>query len=204
MTRKGSTSSGWLSLMIAIFINAILVGVLFMAVSALLPSSILPCTYPLAQSLGLAVSAVLILQLFAGAKISPRPRKALPIIDITLILLSLWLGSYALSPLGFSNGRIPILRGFLVTTASRGGLYIASGDIISLGSSSTAAISPILLSSDVRCNWSSANGAALDDPQSCDTFYIPPMEEYDLLKVSIRPGCGLPNSIGQIKISILP
>src|SRR5258706_3509356 len=109
MTRKGSTSSGWLSLMIAIFINAILVGVLFMAVSAFLPSSILPCTYPLAQSLFLAVSPVLILQLFAGAKTFPRHRKALPIIDITLILLSLLLGAYALSPLGLFHGRIPPL-----------------------------------------------------------------------------------------------
>jgi hypothetical protein len=61
-----------------------------------------------------------------------------------------------------------------------------------------------MLTDAVRCDWSSANGGALDDPQSCDVVYNPPRAEYDILKVSIRPGCGLPNSIGQIKISILP
>ncbi len=190
--------------MIAIVANAMLVGALFIAASVLLRSSILPCTYPLAQSLVLAGCAALILQLLAAAKIVPKYRKVLVVIDITLVLLTLWLGSYLFSPLGFSDGRIRVLRGFLITTAARGSSNVASGEIIFMGVGSTAAISPVLLAGNVRCNWLSVNGGALDDPQSCDTFYIPPMREYDILKISIRPGCGLPNSIGQIKISILP
>jgi hypothetical protein len=50
----------------------------------------------------------------------------------------------------------------------------------------------------------SASGGALDDPQSCATVYVPPQADYDILKVSLQPGCGLPRSVGQIKISILP
>jgi hypothetical protein len=204
MMNKPNSPSQRMILTIAITVYTMLLGVLFVAGNTLLSSQILPCTYLPAQSLVLAVCVMLILQFLAGAKIFPRYHKPLLIIDLVLLLLAVWLGSYILSPFGFSDRRNSFLGGFWVTTASRGRSEIASGEVISLTAGSAVAISPILPAGDVRCDWSSANGGALDDPQSCDMFYVPPMSDYDILKISVRPGCGLPNSIGQIKVSILP
>jgi hypothetical protein len=191
-------------LTIVITMYMLLLGILFAGVNTLLSSPILSCTYLPAQSFILAIGALFILKLFAGSKFLPEYYKPLLIVDLALLLLAVWLGSYLLSPFGFSDGHSSFLRGFWVTTASRGRSKIASGEIISLSSGSAVGISPILLAGAVRCDWSSANGGALDDPQSCDIFYIPPPGDLDILKISVRPGCGLPNSIGQIKVSILP
>jgi hypothetical protein len=205
MTGKGSTSfDRRLSTIMIIVVNVILVGGLLTVLTVLPLPLFLPCTDPFAQRVVLTGCAVFVIQVFVGAKIIPQYNRRFLILEAVVILLAAWLGSYPFSPLGFSDGRIPVLRGFSVTTAAGRKSNIVPGEILLLGKGSIAAFKPVMLTGDVRCNWSSANGGALDDPQSCDVVYSPPGTEYDILKLSIRPGCGLPNSIGQIKISILP
>ena len=123
----------------------------------------------------------------------------------SLLLLTLWLGSYLTSPLGFSSGRISLLRGFLVTRSHGVALALASGQAISLGYSSIVEIQPDMLPGQVTCNWSSATGGAFEDPTNCDTAFTPRRgATYDVLKVLIRSACKLPTAIGEIKVAILP
>lgn len=126
-------------------------------------------------------------------------------VNMFLILLTLWLSSYQFSPLGFSTGRIPVVRGFLLTTFFRSNIKVASGGTITLPGGSDASIHLDTLPVSIHCLWSSAAGAALDDPQSCDTVYSPPNGiARDVLKVNIQADCGLPEVQGQIKVNILP
>lgn len=74
-----------------------------------------------------------------------------------------------------------------------------------MGYNSIAAIVPVMLPGDQpSCNWFSQHGGALDDATNCETVYAPPAAEYDVLRLSVRSSCGLPNAVGQIKFSILP
>jgi hypothetical protein len=164
--------------------------------------SVLPCTYPAAQSLVLVLGMLLVIHLSVRAWL-PGARYVLAV-EIMLIVVVAWLGSYALSPLGFSSGHIPALRGFTVMTRTRGMRTIAPGGVITLGSGVPAAIQPVTLPGDMRCTWVSSGGGALDEPHSCAVVYVPPQADYDILRVSLQPGCGLPHSVEQIKISILP
>ncbi len=190
--------------MMAIASDLVLMGGIFIVLNALPLPPLLACTDPLTQKIALAGSVMLMLQLSVGVKIVAQFDRRLRALEIVLLLLVVWLGSYPFSPLGFSDGRIPVLRGFSVITPTRREFHILPGEILLLGNGAIAAFKPLMLTGDVRCNWSSANGGALDDPQSCDVVYNPPDAEYDILKVSIRPGCGLPHSIEQIRVSILP
>jgi hypothetical protein len=190
-------------LLLAISLNVFLVVVLGVVFNFLPVPLFLPCTHPLAQSAILALGVVMMFQLVFGAKILPRSA-ILTICMMTLLLLAFWLGSYPYSPLGFSTGRIPVLRSFMITTRSGPPFSLAPGEVLSLGRGSAAAIEPVLLAGKVKCAWSSAKGGRLDTPEVCDLVYSPPAAEYDLLRVQIQPACGLPASTAQIKISILP
>lgn len=191
-----------LSLTMIIVASLLLAAGLFAAFNTLRP--VLPCTYPAVQSLALALCVVLTLNLFVSARLLGRQAWYVLGAQAILIVLVAWIGFYPLSPLGFSSGRIPVLRGFTVMTRTRGTWTIAPGEIITLGSGAPAAIQPLTLLTDVRCSWMSTRGGALDEPQSCATVYVPPQADYDILKVSLQPACGLPHSVAQIKISILP
>jgi hypothetical protein len=61
-----------------------------------------------------------------------------------------------------------------------------------------------MLAGKFHCDWMSTAGGALDASSSCDMVYIAPDADYDILRVRIRSSCGLPDSIGQIKVYILP
>jgi hypothetical protein len=183
----------------------VLTAILFALFRALPP--FVPCADPTAQSLGLALCVVLGLSLglllLARAQLQGvRWRWALGA-QVALLTLTAWLGFYPLSPL-FAGGRIPVLQGFSVMTRTRGTVNVAPGGVVTLGNGSPAAVRALTLVGEVRCRWMSARGGALDDPQSCITDYVPPQAEYDILKVSLQPGCGLPRSVEQLKISILP
>jgi len=184
--------------------HTMVVGTLFVAIQVVALPAIVPCSYPAGQSFVAAVVIVLILQLLVGRKLFPRYNLLLLGTDIILILLAVWLGLYPFSLLGPSGEFKSVIQGFRITTANKGTLEVVSGEIVSLTAGSAIAISPNLLAGEARCDWSSANGGALDNPQGCDTYYVPPPSDYDILKISVRPGCGLPNSIGEIKVSILP
>lgn len=163
-----------------------------------------PCTDPMAQRLGLAIGLGLGLQLWAGAR--RRGLRWWLGAQAVLLVLVAWLGFYPISPL-FSSGRIPILQGFVVITQARDALELPPGATITLTNGRPAAIRALTLTRNTpfaRCYWMSTRGGTLDDPSACDTVYVPPSEEFDILKVSLEPGCGLPRAVGQLKISILP
>ena len=132
-----------------------------------------------------------------------RTKPALIVLPLLLLLL-LWLGSYPFSPLGFSNGRIPVLRGFVITMSLRPSLAIASGEIVTIASGSIIGIRSTTLPVDMSCFWATTNGGEFDDPRTCNTDYSAPPAGFDVLKVDIQPGCHLPNALGEIKITILP
>ena len=190
--------------LIAISVSVLLSVILFAVLNALPIPLFLPCTHPFSQTAILALGCAAILQALLGAKILPGATKWMVGIAAALVLLAVWLGSYPFSPLGFADGRIPVLRGFLLTTRSLAGVDVAPGEIVTLSSGSAASIEPLLLAGDVACIWSSANQGVLDNPNDCTIAYRPPQAEYDILKVRIQPACGLPGSSAQIKISILP
>lgn len=183
-----------------LMLNAILTGGLFAAFEWLLPP-LVPCTDLTAQNLGLALFLGLGFQLLMAARFGDGHLHWVAGAYIVLILLVVWLGFYPVSPL-VSSGHIPILRGFTVLTNTRGAVNVASGAVVTIDSGKPAAVQVLTLVDDTRCRWMSTTGGVLDDPQSCATVYIPPQAEYDILKVSLQPGCGLPHSVAQIKISI--
>jgi hypothetical protein len=191
-----------LSLPIILLAGLALAAGLFAVFSALPP--VLPCTYPAAQSLVLALGALLLIYFFSGPRWLPGARARYLAVTAVLIGLVAWLGFYPLSPLGFSTGRIPVLRGFTVVTRARSTVNIAPGAVLTLGSGVPAAIQPVTLPGDMRCTWMSTRGGALDEPSSCAVVYVPPQADYDILKLSLQPGCGLPRSVERIRISILP
>lgn len=173
---------------------------LFVAFEGLLPP-VVPCTALTAQNLGLALCLGLGFQLLAAARFEGGGLRWGIGVHIALILLVVWLGFYPLSPL-VSSGHIPVLRGFTVLTKARGEVNVAPGAVVTIDSGKPAAVQALTLVTDTRCRWMSAQGGDLEDPQSCATVYIPPQAEYDILKVSMQPACGLPHSVAQIKISI--
>ena len=190
--------------LIAISASVLLTLILFAVFNALAIPLFLPCVHPVSQTAILALGCAAILQMGIGPKILPGTTGRAVGITVALILLVFWMGSYPFSPLGFADGRIPVLRGFLLTTHSMAGAEVAPGEIVTLSSGSAASIEPLLLVGDVECTWSSVNQGVLDNPNDCTIAYRPPQAEYDILKVRIQPACGLPGSSAQIKISILP
>ena len=152
------------------------------------------CTDKTAQSLVLALCAGMGLYLLAGGR-----NLWLGAGTVSTLLLVLWLGVYPLSP-RYRN----VLQGFTVTAQGRGSVRIADGAMVTLAAGQPAALGPLTALNDVHCNWMSAQGGDFDDPQGCDTVYIPPhASSYAILKVNIQSAC-LPRTLGQIKISILP
>jgi hypothetical protein len=178
--------------------------VLFISFEKLPVPTLIPCTYPLAQSLAFALCGSIVIHLFLIDRTGFMNAK--PIVGVFCLFLSLifWLGSYPFSPMGFSSGRIPTLRGFLVTRFGRPAVKIASGEIISMPGDSIAEIHPITLPVGMACTWVSVNGGALEDPRSCDIAYLSPDAAFDTLKLLVQPACHLPDAVGEIKVSILP
>jgi hypothetical protein len=169
----------------------------FAALRALTP--LIPCTDHTAQSLALALLVGIIFQLFAGTRLRGGWLRWTLSVEAVLLLIVAWLGFYPISPLP-----IPTFQGFSILTQVRGRVTILPGGMVTLASGSLAAIHPLTLTGEAHCRWISSFGGALDDPGSCDVVYVPPQREYDILKLSLEPGCGLPRSVEQLKISILP
>lgn len=164
-----------------------------------------PCTHPLAVKILIGLAVALSLYLLANGILRFGKNKPAIAIVALLAALTLWLGSYPYSPLGFSGGRISILREFTITRLMRENTTIKAGEIISISRNSIIGISPVTLPVEMDCTWSSARGGALEDPSICDTAYAPPgNSDFDILKLLIQPSCNLPNVTAQIKIGILP
>jgi len=203
---KRSTQKS-LILISVFFLELLLAGGLFTLFTILPAPSFLPCTHPLAKAILLALGITLVLNILAAIFWGKLCFKCSGLGLLTLValcLLALWFGSYPYSPLGFFNGNDQILRGFLITRQGRVNEPVASGDILSLRADSPVGITMLSNLSNMSCQWSSLNGGVWDDPGSCDTTYLAPAADNDILTVRIEPGCKLPPLHGQIKISILP
>ena len=189
---------------LALGINAALMMIFFLALDAFPIPLFLPCTHRFAQSAILAFSATLIIYLGLGTKFLPQTTRLSIGLTISLIILALWLGSYPFSPLGFSTGRIPVLQEFAITTRKSSSTRLVPGANLTLASGLPAGIEPVFLLENVKCRWFSVNDGILESLEDCNTVYVPPQADYDILKINFQPGCGLPQASAQIKISILP
>jgi hypothetical protein len=193
------------SLIFVILANGMSIGALIFFFNTLPIPTLIPCIYPLSQRLAFALSTSLFIHVFMINRIWLMRPKPIILIYLFLVVLILWLGSYPFSPLGFSTGHIPVVRGFIMTRFGRPALSIASGGILTMSGDSITEIKPITLPVDMTCIWVSTNGGALDDPKSCDTAYLSPGGvAYDRLKLLVQPACHLPNAHGVIRISIQP
>ena len=144
---------------------------------------LIPCVYPLSQTLTLALALVLFIHLLGFDRILLNKSRLIILMESLLILLSLWIGPYSDSPLGFSSGRISILQGFEVTRFSRQPISVASMESITITSNSVTEIRAITLSLDLTCTWMSSRGGSIEDPRSCEIAYLPPVGvDYDILK----------------------
>lgn len=193
------------SFFIKIIFNIFLVGILLFFFNVVPIPWIVPCTFPLAQNVSFAIVIPLIIQIVGILKIPAISSKSLLIVLIFLLTSVLWLGSYPFSPLGFSSGQIPLLRGFVVTRFDHLPLTIASSKIVTMTGGSTMEIQTLVLPVDISCYWMSSNGGAFDDPTSCDTAYLSPEGmDFDIIHLRIHPDCHLPDTLGEIKVSIFP
>ncbi len=168
-----------------------------------MPAFIL-CMHPVARDTALALLAALVLV----AVVMLRSRRILWIpfvVCLLLIALASWLGSYRFSPLGFSSGRIQLINGFLITRPQQAQTLVSPMQTVTVATGAAIGIDPQMLPGPVTCFWSSANGGAFDDPASCDTAYSPGQGAgFDVLRVDIRSACGLPGTVSQLNISMLP
>ncbi|HUI88941.1 MAG TPA: hypothetical protein VLX61_09465 [Anaerolineales bacterium] len=192
-------------ILIPLLINLGLSIILFGGFSYLPHPQLMSCTYSPAENLILAVGAALVIQSLAFKRSWTANYFWVVGTDVGLILLALWLGSYATSPVGFSSGRIPVGQGFVLTRAMRPDENIASGETVNVVSGSAIALRAITLPVGKGCFWVSTKNGSLDDPRSCDIAYMPPSDsDFDLLKVLIQPSCRLPEAQENIKIVVLP
>ncbi len=187
----------------AVFINMLLIALCYAALNFFKLPPILPCSAGWANRLIIALILTFFLQTFIASKILHSQALHILVFYAIAILCSLWLGLYPISPLGYSSGRIPNPDGFSITTANRN-FSAANLEIISLQQGATVGISPTMLNGDFHCDWISSNGGGLESSTGCDTVYQVPDAGYDILRLRVRSACGLPDSITQIKISILP
>ena len=193
------------TLLLASLSNIVIIVALTLFFNILKIPTLIPCTYPPSQSLALALCATLVIQFSIISRFWLIRSKPIISIYLLFLLLTFWMGSYSFSPLGFSTGRIPVIRGFMITRFSRPPIPIASGGLVNIAGDSISEIKPITQPVDLTCTWASTNGGSFDDPGSCDTVYLSPVGTYyDTLKLLIRPACHLPNTVGEIKVSILP
>jgi hypothetical protein len=187
--------------------NVLSIAVLWF-VFRLLPLPPMDCLHPPSQSIIFAFSVTLILDLpmFVLARTPAAQIRIMVAILLASVVLAWWLGSYQYSPLlGFANGRNSVLSGFRIIRQGRPVATVSSGEVLSLASGSVTAIEALVLPESARCNWQSTNGADMDGSDGCNLIYSPPKSaEFDILKVLVVPGCGLPNKTGLIKISRLP
>jgi hypothetical protein len=190
-------------LILAIVTSVILAVLLFAARNRLSFTGVIPCTESWAEHLMISLGLASLPQLFFIGRLPGRQFKMLLAMDLLSILVVFWLGAYRISPLGYSTGQIPNLRGFQIIRANRDST-IENNAIVSLKRGSAAGINTLLVDKTSQCIWNSAAGAALEDPFSCDTAYVPPNADHDTLRLRVRSSCGLPDSAGQLRISILP
>jgi hypothetical protein len=176
------------------------------AVKALAVGLPLPCVDGTAQQAAMGCGVALVL---TGLLTFLRPFVDAPRLVLTWLLLtaiSLWLGAYRLSPLGFGAGNTPLLQGFRVQRVGRTPILAASRATLSISRGATVEIEPqILPQTQPSCRWISEASAAIDDPLNCDIAYQAPSRvEYDVLRVRVHSDCSLPDAVADLRFSVLP
>ena len=193
------------TILIPFLVNLALSVILFASLYFLPLPQLFPCTSPLVENSILAICVAFAVQSFAFKAYRIFGYLWVAGMDFGLILLVLWLGSYSISPLGFSSGRIPITQGFVLTRSMRPDESISSGETIDIVSGSVIAIRTVTLPIGKNCFWFSTKHGSFDDPRSCDIAYMPPANsDFDLLRVLIQPSCHIPEVQEDIKINVLP
>ena len=187
----------------SILASLLVVSIAYSALNRFSDGGIIPCTEPRAERLVLSLGVGLFAQLVFVRWLRLGYVAAVIAGHLVLMFITFWLGAYAISPLGYSTGQAPNLRGFLIIRANRSSI-IENAEVVSLKRGSAVGINPQLLDPASDCAWISAADAALDGPFSCDTVYSPPNADYDVLRLRIRSSCGLPDSTGRIDVSVLP
>jgi len=209
-----------------IIVANFIVGVVFFVLVSRLPPFI-NCFDPIAQNLIITFFLLLTLHYFSSAvgslNLGPLAITAKPffeiigsktllqkrwifsiVVFIVLVVSVLYLGSYTYSPLYVNQGRIPVLRGIIVTTGGSSGSF-QSGQTIQIKSTSFVSLKAIVEPSDSKCSWSSSYGGTFDNLDKCETAYIPPLgATIDLLQISIRSACQFQQTDGHLQITIQP
>ncbi len=147
------TASAWIAhtmkidrpLLFGIIADALSIVVSLLIFGALPRLTLIPCTYPLAQSLTLALCAASLIHLFALYRFRLAGARPFIVAYSLCLFLVLWLGSYPFSPLGFSSGRIPVLNGFMVSRSGRPPISVASRQIVTIAATSITEIQPVTL-----------------------------------------------------------
>lgn len=161
--------------------------------------------HPFARGLELGILAALVVFLAAAVLLRRRHSWMLFAAWLLPIALVVWLGSYSLSPLGFSTGRIPLVSGFWITRSQRPQLWLRPQQVVNVAEGSAMGIQTVLLPGPVSCIWAASNGGSFEDPLSCDTAYMAGQNEaFDVLRVDVRSACGLPSAVAELHISVLP
>ena len=163
------------------------------------------CVHPIARDVALGLLTAFVLFVLAATVLRRRvswiPLAAWPII----IALALWLGSYSLSPLGFAQARIPLVSGFWVTRAQRPQSWVMPRQVVTMAEGSAIGIQTVLLPAPASCRWLASNGGSFEDPTSCDTAYEPSRgATFDILRLDVEPACGLPPTVTELRVSVLP
>jgi hypothetical protein len=164
------------------------------------------CLHPAAQLVSAALATGIVITLILGA-LRARWRSALLFAASLagLTLITLWLGSYAYSPLMNYAAGAPSLLGLEVTKSARSSEVLPSGSAITIAAGSPTSISALTVPSQARCFWTSRGGAIMDGVDTCDLIYLPQTGALsDILQVHVFPSCGLPAASGKLQIEILP
>lgn len=190
----------------AVILNAgIAIGIVFVlhGVGRLTP---IPCVAAPFGSTAIACGFVLILDLTILPKMGIGYLKMAALLVSILGLLSVWLGLYPVSPLGFGRNGRSVIEGFRITRYGWPPGFVGLGEMVTVNAGAAVEIEPIpMVGVHMACQWESGAGGAFDDPDNCDVAYVAPANRtFDYLHVLARPSCGLPEFDAELKASIEP
>ncbi len=190
----------------AVLTNIAVGAIVITGAEALHSPSLIPCFDRTLRNLLSACATLLLVDLAIPPRIGLVGTASLLMALGILGAVAVWLGAYQISPLRFGSGGPPIVGGFRVTRSEREPTMTDLGQVVVIAAHSTVEIKPITLpGASVACRWRSANSGSIDDPANCDVAYQPPAGlTYDVLSLLVRPDCGLPDHVAEIKFSIAP
>lgn len=186
--------------------NAIVAGAFYLGARGLGIANLIPCVYP--PYAGAIIGSILTVAI----DVALLPRIGVAYLAWCVAALgclsaaAFWMGSYRWSPIGYGRGGPDLVSAFRVTQSDRPPYMTSPRQVIVAIEGTPIEIEPILLPGlHPPCQWNSDHGGAIDDRSSCDIAYEPPAgSAYDVLRLLVRPACGLPERAAKINVSIAP